>query len=307
MSDFVHEFWNYYVAGVALIGIIGCALFLWSHGSASYAIGKTTGHSWDEDLEEFNNPLPKWWSWLFYITVVFALGYLVYFPGLGSFPGMGGWTSVGQYDDEEKEAAAAYAPLYQRFRGMNIPAIAKDAQAMEMGQRLFRTYCMQCHGIDGGGRSGGFPSLTDADWLYGGEPETIKESISNGRQGVMTPNDYLGEDTIRNLANYVRSVANLPHDATRAQRGREAYMREDVICRTCHGDNMRGDKSRGAPNLTDDVWLYGSEETTIIETITHGRNTGGKSSSNKMPAWKDFLDDDKTKLLAAYVYGLSNK
>jgi cytochrome c oxidase cbb3-type subunit 3 len=307
MSDFVHDFWNYYIAGVALIGIIGCALFLWSHGSASYAIGKTTGHSWDEDLAEFNNPLPKWWSWLFYITVVFALGYLVYFPGLGSFPGVGGWTSKGQYEAEEKAAAEQYAPLYQRFKGMDIPAIAKDPQAKEMGERLFRTYCMQCHGVDGGGRTGGFPNLTDNDWLYGGDPEAIKVSISEGRQGAMTPHDYMGADTITNLAHYVRSLSSQPDvDIARARLGMQAWIGAD--CATCHGTDAKGNPVLGGPNLTDSIWLYGGDQTTVEFTITNGRNLeGGKTTNNRMPKWKDFLDEDKVKLLAAYVYGLSNK
>ncbi|MDR1351040.1 MAG: cytochrome-c oxidase, cbb3-type subunit III [Zoogloeaceae bacterium] len=307
MSDFTSDFWNFYIAGVALVGIIGCALFLWSQGGASFALGKTTGHSWDEDLEEFNNPLPKWWSWLFYITVVFALGYLVYFPGLGSFPGIGKWSSVGQYDEEQKAAAVAYAPLYDQFRGMTVPAIAKDTKAMEMGQRLFRTYCIQCHGTDGGGKLGGFPNLTDNDWLHGGTPERITATISQGWQGVMTPHDYLGADTVRNLAHYVRSLSNQPGvDAARANSGREAWINSD--CFTCHGTDAKGNPDMGGPNLTDNIWLYGSDEATVIETITKGRNLeGGTTTNNRMPAWQAFLGDDRIKLLTAYVYSLSNK
>jgi cytochrome c oxidase cbb3-type subunit 3 len=307
MSDFTSDFWNYYVAGVAIIGIVGCALFLWNHGSAAFTIGKTTGHAWDEDLEEFNNPLPKWWSWLFYITVVFALAYLVYYPGLGSFPGLSKWSSVGQYDEEQAAAAQGYGPLYEQFKGMSIPAIAKDTKAMDMGQRLFRTYCIQCHGSDGGGKSGGFPNLTDNDWLHGGAPERIVETISNGWQGVMTPHDYLGAETVRNLAHYVRSLSSQPNvDAGRANSGREAWIASD--CYTCHGSDARGNPDMGGPNLTDNIWLYGSDEETVIATIANGRNLeGGKTTNNRMPAWQAFLGDDKIKLLAAYVYSLSNK
>jgi cytochrome c oxidase cbb3-type subunit 3 len=319
MSDFTSGFWNFYVAGVVLIGIIGCAVFLWSHGSATFTIGKTTGHAWDEDLEEYNNPLPKWWSWMFYITVVFALGYLVWFPGLGSFKGMGGWCSQdydnptcknSEYGAEVKKAEDLYAPIYQRFSQMDIPAIAADREAMEMGRRLFMTYCVQCHGAKGEG-SRGFPNLTDGDWLYGGAPEQIEETIKIGRNGVMTPHDYLettvGPNTIKDLANYVRSLSGLDHDSASANRGRAAYARDDVDCKTCHGIDLRGSlalgedfRGLGAPNLTDDTWLYGSSEDTIVDTITKGR-------INRMPAWGNFLGKDKVHLLAAYVYGLSNK
>ena len=294
-------FWNIYVAGIVLVAIIGCAVFLWSQGGATYTIGKTTGHSWDETLEEYNNPLPKWWSWLFYITVVFALGYLVYFPGLGSFPGLGGWSSGKQWQAEQDAA-----PNFQKYLNEDIPALAKNSAALDSGKRLFNTYCIQCHAVDGKG-SKGFPNLTDGDWLYGGEPAQIEESIRNGRNGVMTPNAYLGDDTIRDLANYVRAFSGLSTDSASANRGRAAYARDDVICKTCHGPDLKGSLAQGgdfpfhgAPNLTDDTWLYGSDEATVIETITNGR-------SNTMPTWGKFLGEDKVHLLAAYVYSLSNK
>jgi len=299
------------IAAVVVIGIVGCAVFLWSQDSAHYTIGKTTGHAWDENLEEYNNPLPKWWSWLFYITVVFSLVYLALFPGLGSFKGMLGWCSqsyggrtgcqADQYAGEVKQASA----LLQKYEGQDIRALAANPQAMETGRRLFMTYCMQCHGSNAKG-SAGFPDLTDSDWLYGGEPETILESITNGRQGVMTANDYLGDEKIKALANYVLSVSRRPHDNQQAQRGRELYI-EEAICRTCHGDDMRGNKMLGAPNLTDSVWLYGSSEQEIVDGIKFGRNLpGGKSTSNRMPAWGGFLKDEaKLKLLAAYVYSLN--
>lgn len=296
MSDFVSEFWNFYVAGIVLVSVIGCAVFLWSQGSASFTVGKTTGHAWDETLEEYNNPLPKWWSWLFYITVVFALVYLALYPGLGKFQGVLGWSSVGQWEGEQKKAAQQYDPIYQKYLQMDIKAVAADKQAMEMGKRLFLTYCMQCHGADARG-SKGFPNLADSDWLYGGEPEKIVETIANGRQGVMPPHAHLGAETIKNLANYVRSLSGLPHDTERANKGREAFM--TAGCVGCHGMDAKGMQAVGAPNLTDGTWLYGSSEATIVETITNGRQ-------NRMPAWKDFLGDAKVHLLAAYVYSLSN-
>jgi cytochrome c oxidase cbb3-type subunit 3 len=310
MSDFTSVFWNFYVAGIVLIGIIGCAVFLWSQGAATYTIGKTTGHAWDETLEEFNNPLPTWWSWLFYITVVFALGYLVYFPGLGKFPGIGGWTSVKQWEGEVK-AAEANPDGPKKYSQLSIPAIAANREALETGRRLFMTYCVQCHGAKGEGGKG-FPNLTDGDWVYGGEPDQIEETISKGRTGAMPANDYLeaaiGPGTIKDLANYIRSLSGLEHDSASANRGRAAYANDNAICKSCHNVNLRGSltlddkdlRMQGAPNLIDDVWLYGSSEQDIIDTITKGR-------SNKMPAWGQFLGEDKVHLLAGYVYSLSHK
>lgn len=296
MSDFVSEFWNFYVIGIVLVSVIGCAVFLWSQGSANFTVGKTTGHAWDETLEEYNNPLPKWWSWMFYITVFFALAYLALYPGLGSFKGMLGWSSVGQWKGEQQKAAQQYDPIFQKFQQMDIQAVAADKQAMEMGKRLYLTYCMQCHGADARG-SKGFPNLADSDWLYGGEPAQIVETVSNGRMGVMPPHAHLGADTVKDLANYVRSLSGLTNDAVRAAKGQEAFM--TAGCAGCHGMDAKGMHAVGAPNLTDGTWLYGSSEATIMETINNGRQ-------NKMPAWKDFLGEAKVHLLAAYVYSLSN-
>ncbi|MDR0234311.1 MAG: cytochrome-c oxidase, cbb3-type subunit III [Zoogloeaceae bacterium] len=311
MSDFTIPLVGIIVAAVTLIGVIGCIVFLWSQDNVAVTVGKTTGHAWDETLEEYNNPLPKWWNWLFYITVIFSLVYLVLFPGLGTFPGMLGWCSQSygdrkcgsdQYGGEVKQASA----LLDQYKGQELQALARNPQAMETGKRLFMTYCMQCHGADAGGKPG-FPNLTDSDWLYGGETETILESISGGRRGVMTSNEYLGADKIKALANYVLSVNGRPSDTTLANRGRELYMGE-AACRTCHGDDMKGNKLLGAPNLTNNIWLYGASEEEIIKGITYGRNVGdGRSTNNKMPAWKEFLGEDKVRLLAAYVYSLSNR
>lgn len=296
MSDFVSEFWNFYVAGIVLVSIIACAILLWSQGSATYTVGKTTGHSWDENLEEYNNPLPKWWSWMFYITVVFALVYLALYPGLGSYKGMLGWTSAGEHKAEVAKFDAAMKPVFDKYQGMDLQAVAADKQAMETGKRLYLTYCMQCHGADARG-SKGFPNLADSDWLYGGEPAQIQETITNGRMGVMPPHAHLGADTVKDLANYVRSLSGLPADAVRVAKGKEAFMTSG--CAGCHGMDAKGMHALGAPNLTDSVWLYGSSEAVITETIMNGRQ-------NRMPAWKEFLGEGKVHLLAAYVYSLSN-
>lgn len=295
MSDFVSGFWNLYVVVIVLASILACAVLLYMQGKATFTPGKTMGHVWDETLEEYNNPMPKWWSWLFVITVIFALVYLALYPGLGKFQGVLGWSAVGQYNAERERMDATVQPMYSKYLGMDVKALAADKQAMETGKRLYLTYCMQCHGADGRGAKG-FPNLTDSDWLYGGEPDQIKQTIAEGRMGVMPPHAQLGADTIKDLANYVRSLSGLPNDSVRAAKGKEAFT--SAGCVGCHGMDAKGMQALGAPNLTDKVWLYGSSEATIVETITNGRQ-------NKMPSWKAFLGDAKDHLLTAYVYSLS--
>ena len=284
-----------YVVVIVLGSILACAVLLYIQGKAKFTPGKTMGHVWDETLEEYNNPMPKWWSWLFVITVIFALVYLALYPGLGSFKGVLGWSAVGQYNAERERMDATVQPMYTKYLGMDVKALAADKQAMETGKRLYLTYCMQCHGADGRGAKG-FPNLTDSDWLYGGEPEQIKETLNIGRMGVMPPHAQLGAETIKDVANYVRSLSGLPNDSVRAAKGKEAFT--SAGCVGCHGMDGKGMQAIGAPNLTDKVWLYGSSEATITETIVNGRQ-------NKMPAWKEFLGDGKIQVLTAYVFSLS--
>lgn len=296
MSDFVSNFWNLWVAGISLVSIIGCGIFLWATSiKRTNAKVDTTGHVWDETLAEWNNPLPAWWSWLFYITVVFGLVYLALFPGLGTFQGMLGWSSKGQYEGEMTQAKETYDPIFDKYLKMDVKAVATNPEANAMGQRLFLTYCSQCHGSDAGGARG-FPNLTDKDWLYGGDPEAIKASITNGRNGIMPPHGpVLGDQGVKEVANYVFSLSGHKHDANLAAAGKPKF---EQICAACHTPAGTGMQALGAPNLTDKVWLYGGSEATVIETITKGRN-------GVMPAWKDFLGEAKIHLLTAYVYGLS--
>ena len=288
------DFWNAYVVVIVLVSILACAILLYVQGKAKFTPGKSMGHVWDETLEEYNNPMPKWWSWLFVITVIFSLVYLALYPGLGNFKGLLGWTSSGQYQIERERMDATVKPLYDKYSAMDLQAIAGDKQAREMGKRLYLTYCMQCHGADARGAKG-FPNLTDSDWQFGGEPAQIEQTIADGRMGVMPAHAQLGADTIKDLANYVRSLSGLPNDSVRAAKGKEAF--NSAGCSGCHGPDGKGMQALGAPNLTDKVWLYGSSEATIVETITNGRQ-------NKMPAWKEFLGDAKVHLLAAYVLSL---
>ncbi len=312
MTTFTSEFWNIWVIGVTILSIVGTAWLLWSTGRikvknpAGTPSGKVTvtGHVWDDDLEEYNNPLPKWWSNLFWITIVFAIVYLILYPGLGTFQGILGWSSSGAYDQERKTFDARLAPLYAKYASMDIEAIARDPAARETGERLFLTYCSQCHGSDAGGARG-FPSLRDHDWLYGGAPETIVQSVTKGRMGVMPAfGAVLGPEGVRDVAAYVRSLSGLPHDSLRAQIGKPLFAQN---CAACHGGDGKGTQALGAPNLTDGIWLYGSSEATIVEGITKGRHVDPATGLNAMPSFENQLTPVQIRVAAAYVWGLSNK
>jgi cytochrome c oxidase cbb3-type subunit 3 len=295
MSDFVSGFWNYYVIIIVLLSVIGCGVLLKMQDSATHVEGETTGHVWDEDLQEFSNPLPNWWRWLYYITIVFSLFYLAMYPGLGTYQGQFGWSSTGQYDGEMKKADEQYGPIFKKFQSQDIRAVAANSEAKEMGQRLFLTYCSQCHGSDAKGAVG-FPNLTDSDWLFGGTPEQIKETLLKGRDAMMPAKGVkpdLNGDQIKDIAGYVRSLSGLATDSIRAQRGKDLFA---AACSACHGPDGKG-MVGVAPNLADKIWLYSSSEASIIETITKGR-------VNRMPAYGEFLGDAKVHLLTAYVYGL---
>jgi cytochrome c oxidase cbb3-type subunit 3 len=295
-SDFVSGFWNLYVIVIVAVSIIGCAVFLWLQGSAKFKPGEVTGHVWDENLEEYSNPLPNWWRWMFYITVVFALVYLALYPGLGNMAGSFGWTMRGQYDAEMAAAEQKYGPKFKQFLGQDAMTVAANPEAKEMGARLFQTYCAQCHGGDAGGAPS-FPNLKDDDWLWGGTPEQIKETISGGRTGIMTPKGTkpdMNADQVRDVVHYVRSLSGLTADSARAQRGQELYPQ---ACAACHGPDAKGMQAAGYPNLTDKVWLHGSREETMINIVTNGMQ-------NQMPAFGEFLGEAKVHLLTAYVWGL---
>ena len=299
MSDFTHNFWSIFVAAITVLSILACLLLLWFSGKAKAmtAHDNTTGHVWDGDLREMNNPLPRWWVWLFVITIVFSLVYLVLYPGLGSYAGTLGWTSTGEHTAEMEKGEKEVAPLYAKFTGMTPQQVSRDAQAIAIGERLFMNNCSQCHGSDARG-SKGFPNLTDSDWLYGGTPEKILESLIMGRVGNMpalgaavgTPDD------VRNVAQYVMSLSGGPHDSVRASLGKSKF----AVCAACHGINGKGNPALGAPNLTDDVWLHGYGENAIIAIVNNGK-------VNQMPAQADKLSAAQLNVLSGYVWGLSNK
>ncbi|MEY4737119.1 MAG: hypothetical protein RL302_1438 [Pseudomonadota bacterium] len=298
MSDFVSNFWAMYVAGITAVSIFACALLLWFSGKARAmtASDNTTGHVWDGDLREMNNPLPRWWVWLFILTIIFAVIYLVMYPGFGSAPGKLGWTSAGQYQAEIDKGNAETAPLYAKFTAMKVEDVAKDPQAQAIGERLFMNNCSQCHASDArGGNS--FPNLTDNDWLHGGTPEKIVETITKGRIGQMPPMAAAvgTSDDVKNVANYVLSLSGSPHDSVRANLGKEKF----AACAACHGSDGKGNQALGAPNLTDDIWLHGYGEAAVMNMVNNGK-------INQMPAQGEKLTEAQIHVLASYVWGLSN-
>ncbi|MHB1373716.1 MAG: cytochrome-c oxidase, cbb3-type subunit III [Thauera sp.] len=296
MADFISGFWNMYVMVLVALSILFCVFVLVSNMTKrEKGQVELHGHVWDETLAEYNNPLPRWWMYLFWITIFFGIAYLAIYPGFGNLnQGRG---QLAQYEAEMKAGEERFGPVFAKYREMDVMAVAADPEAVAMGQRMFLTYCQQCHGAAAQGAKS-FPNLTDNEWLWGGEPDNIRETITNGRNGIMPPfGPALGADGAKDVANYVRSLNGLAHDSVRAQRGKEGF---EANCVACHGADAKGNPMLGAPNLTDNNWLYGSSEATIIETIVNGRN-------NKMPAFGEFLGEDKVHILTAYVLSLSKK
>ena len=296
MSDFFSSGWSLFITSVTLLGLAGCLwlLFVASKRTAM-AADNSTGHVFDEDLVEMNNPLPRWWMVLFILTIVFGLAYLWLYPGLGSSAGQLGWTSRAEYEAEQARAHASMAPVYARFATMPAAALAREHQAMAIGERLFINNCAACHGSDARG-SKGFPNLTDRDWLYGGTPEKIEETITHGRQGAMPPMAAAvgNAEDVRNVAHYVLSLSGSPHNSIAAQLGRSKF----AACAACHGADGKGNQALGAPNLTDKVWLHGWGEEAIVAMIDNGK-------TNVMPAQGARLSAEQIHVLAGYVWSLS--
>jgi len=302
MSDFYSNFWDYYVAILTVVSVLACAVLLKTQSKRRVVVtpGKepgTTGHTFDEDLTEYNNPMPRWWIGLFYLTILFAIVYLILFPGLGTqYKGTLKWTSAQQHGDEVKRAEAVYGPLFAAYLGKPLEAIAADPRGRQMGERIFLNNCAQCHGSDAHG-SKGFPNLAGGRWLHGGDPQSIETTITDGRQGVMPPMAEAigGGENVTDVVHYVLSLSDSAHDSVRAVRGKSKF----VACAACHGADGKGNIQIGAPDLTTHIWLYGGSVATITETITKGRQ-------GFMPAWKGVLTDAEIHLVAAYVYSLTH-
>jgi len=280
--------------------VFGCWWLLWATRKSQTTdteTDRTMGHSFD-GIEEYDNPLPKWWFYLFVATCVFALGYLALYPGLGNYKGLLGWTSTNQWEAEVAKADARYGEIYAQFGDTPIPELAQNEDAMKIGQRLYANNCSVCHGTAARGQVG-FPNLTDDDWLWGGEPEQIWHSIAKGRQGNMPAKGVMPNMTsqqVDQVVNFVLSYSGRERDAEAAKAGEAVYQQ---ACAACHGADGTGMTAMGAPNLTDNIWLYGSTYEWIRETVEHGRQ-------NEMPAQEGRLTDDQIQILAAYVYSLSN-
>ena len=303
MSDFVNGFWPWYVAAISLVSVLACGLLLYLAGKATVvphagkADDNTTGHVWDGNLREYNNPLPRWWLWLFILTIVFALVYLVVFPGLGSFKGLANWSTEAEHQQDVTQLRAQVAPLYAAFAAQSVDDLAKDKRALAVGERLFMNNCSQCHGSDGGG-SKGFPNLTNANaaWLGERGAAHIVQTVTNGRTGLMPPMGAAigGDPEISDVANYVLSLSGSPHNEIKAFGGKAKF----AACAACHGLDGKGNKALGAPNLTDNYWLHGWGEAAIVSAIKNGKN-------NVMPAQSPKLSAEQIHVVAAYVLSLS--
>ena len=300
MSDFTSNFWPIFITAATLIGIAACLVLLYvtskttAHGSDTD--DGSTGHVWDGDLREMNNPLPLWWVGMFVISIVFSLAYLVLYPGLGRYSGSLGWTQAGQYTAEVQAIDTATAPVYAAFSAMPFAALSRDPQAQAIGERLYMNNCAQCHASDARG-SKGFPNLTDSDWLHGGSPEKIIETITLGRIGQMPPMAAAvgTPQDVKNVANYVMSLSGSPHDSVSAGLGKAQF----AVCAACHGADGKGNTALGAPNLTDGIWLHGYGVNAITEMVNQGK-------VNQMPAQGGRLTEAQIRVLASYVWAFSN-
>ncbi|MDL2336290.1 MAG: cytochrome-c oxidase, cbb3-type subunit III [Pseudomonadota bacterium] len=296
MSDFFSNGWSVFVAVASVVSMLAClALLAGAARRRVMASDNTTGHVWDVNLTELNNPLPRWWMWLFIITVVFSLVYLLLYPGAGSRAGSLGWTSAGQHQAEQQAARVAMQPVYARYASATAETLMQDPAAMGIGERLFVNNCAACHGSDAHG-SKGFPNLTDKDWLHGGDHATIIKTITDGRVGMMPPLAAAVGDAkdLHNVAQYVLSLSGATHDAAAAAAGQPKF----AICAACHGADGKGNQAIGAPNLTDKIWLHGFGEDAIVAMVTNGK-------TNVMPAQAQRLTPEQIHVLGAYVMSLS--
>ncbi len=299
MSDFVSGFWSYFIIIITLGGIAFCVWLLFSQRAwlgKKVPVAQDTGHVWDGDLTELNNPVPRWWTVFYLGLCIAALAILFLYPGLGDYKGTLGYTAASQVKAQQASLRERIEPVYRRFRDMPLTAVAADEGARQIGQRLFLNHCAQCHGSDARG-SGSFPNLTDGDWLHGGSPEQIQQTITKGRHGMMPAwAAAISPAQASDIAQYVRSLSGLASDALRVVPGKRGF---ETYCVACHGMDGKGNIAVGAPNLTDGVWLYGSSEASIVQTILKGRE-------NIMPAQEDVLTQDQIRMLTAWVWGLSN-
>ncbi|MBE1301707.1 MAG: cytochrome-c oxidase, cbb3-type subunit III [Alteromonadaceae bacterium] len=314
------SFWSIWISVISLGSLVGCYFLL------RWCLANKTGVEEGDDMHhefdgiiEINNGLPKWWTYMFYMVLVWALLYFLLYPGLGNFPGILGWKSshqdirslaeskaamaaarengeIVQYDRELEFAAEKFDPVFAAIAAKPIEELLQDEEALKVGQRLFLQNCSMCHGSDARGATG-FPNLTDDDWLYGGSFEKIKETLHLGRQGQM-PGwlDAMGEKGIEEVVEYTLSLSGRSVNQQLADKGQARF----AMCAACHGQDGKGNQQLGAPNLTDIIWLYGGSKRAVTETLNYGRN-------GVMPAFDERLGEEKIHVVSAYVYSLSHK
>jgi cytochrome c oxidase cbb3-type subunit III len=293
-------FWSIWVVIIVALNLIGIMWLLFANRKVEVRNDlpndetPTTGHVYD-GIEEHDNPLPKWWFTMFVLTAVFTVGYLIFYPGLGNFAGLLGWTSEGQWKEQLAAAEEKYGPVFAQYSNTPIEELSSNPKVLKMGGRLFANNCAVCHGADGRGAPG-FPNLADDDWLYGGSPEAIKTTLVAGRRAMMPAfGDILGKEGVDNVVQYVFSLSGRTHDDAKATVGAKTFA---TYCSGCHGADGKGNQLMGAPNLTDNVWLYGGSLEVVTHTLLKGR-------AGRMPSQSELLKADKIHLLAAYVYSLS--
>lgn len=288
--------WSWFVIIGTVVSLLACFwLVVWTNRQRASAeeIEESESHVWDGNVRELNNPLPMWWLWLFVITLVWGAGYLLYYPGLGAYAGLASWTQEDQYNQEVMAAEAKYGPIFAEFGAMPAEQLAGNSAALDIGKSLFANYCAQCHGSAGLGARG-FPNLADDEWLYGGDPQKIEQSIVQGRSGVMPPLAAVFRDDAA-IDEMVRYVQNMADGMDTTSPAHTQYM---TLCIACHGPDGKGLQALGAPSLVDDIWLYGSSADEIRKSIVEGRN-------GVMPAHGNLIGPDRARILAAYVYSLS--
>lgn len=296
--------WSWYVIVLVVSNIVGCAWLLWWTARRRPGDPKPedTSHVWDGDITEYNKPLPRWWINLFYITIAFSLGYLFWYGGWGDYPGMGKWTSKGEHARVKAAEDAKLNETFALYKDQSIPALARDPAALALGRSIFNNTCATCHGSSAQGAIG-YPNLSDNIWHWGGSPERVLETVLDGREGVMPEWGKVltgigGPNAVDYVVGYVQTLSNpdrLQNNYIAAQ-GRSLY---NSVCVACHGDRGQGNEELGAPSLADDYWMYGDSKQSLTASIMYGRH-------GIMPAHRDLLGPTRSRLVAAYVWSLSN-
>jgi cytochrome c oxidase cbb3-type subunit 3 len=286
--------WSILVVVLVVVNVVGCMwLMAWTR-RIDPGEGATTGHKWDGDIVEGNNPLPRWWLGLFWITIAFAGVYFVVYPSFGSFSLLG-WSQVDQYDREIALAEETYGALFAAFAATPIDELSRNPAALSAGRNLFANNCATCHGSDARGARG-YPNLTDDEWMWGGQPEQIRTTIHGGRTGIMPGfGATLDEETRQLLTDYVQHLAGREVESTRVEAGQRLFA---TYCTACHGVSGEGNALLGGPRFSNEIWVHGGGRSVIYDVISNGR-------MGSMPAQEPVLGPDRVHVLAAYVYSLS--